>query len=117
MFSEKLIQWFKFGDRGASSNTIVEVIEGLPAGMLTSNSGRSHPHDPADFIRCVKLIEEVPEYKEKLRLVRRVSPTWSALIDNWEELELLLEAELPTKRCPLLLNRMQEIIRSSGGGF
>lgn len=58
-----LIQWIASGERGASSNTIVQHLTGLQTdvdGWLT------HPADPDDLDRCLKLLEAVPTDAETI---------------------------------------------------
>lgn len=52
---------------------------------------QNHPIDPDDFARCYNLLEAQPEWKDKLSVMRSVSPTWSLYIDNWDELTKLYQ--------------------------
>lgn len=109
MFPVQLHRWFGSNDRGISSNAIVEVMEGLPRGMLTGSFGLGHPHDPADFGRCFRLLEAVPLYRHRMDEMR-ISPVWNALVNHWAELERLYIEECPGGKCHKLYDRMQELI-------
>lgn len=77
----KLLKWFAKGDVGLSSKVIAFKISGI------DYDRKDHPNDPSDLNRCFMLLHEIPEAKKYLYLVKKVSPTWSRLIENWDELE------------------------------
>lgn len=76
--------WLASGSRGRSSNTMFTVLTGVDA---LGDSGKSHPHDPDDLDRCLRLLEAVPELRPLLPKMAGVSPEWAALISNWAEIE------------------------------
>lgn len=80
-FLLKVLKWFANGDVGLSSTVIACKISGI------DYKGKEHPQDPSDLNRCFMLLHEIPEAKKYLYLVKNVSPTWSKLIENWDELE------------------------------
>jgi hypothetical protein len=84
---ETLYQWLKTGERGISSETMVEHLTGFPC--LSPHFGPSHPLDPSDFGRCMKLLNAVPELRLRLDEMRTLSPVWNALVDNWDRFEIL----------------------------
>jgi len=86
IISESVNNWLETGERGTSSETIVEVMTGL---NLTG-CNRSHPLDPADFRRCVLLLAQVPEFKPRMHEMSAESPLWAALVERWEEFETML---------------------------
>ena len=90
--NERVKQWLISGDRGLSSNAILEVMEGFPLGSITGHHNAPYPHDGCDFRRCHMLLELAPEYKARLGEMRRLNSAWSNLVDRWDELTLLLEA-------------------------
>ena len=65
--------------------------------------------NPDDFRRCMKLLDQVPEFRERLYEMKDVSEVWSRLVDNWDEFEKLYYEECETVRCPKLWDRMKEI--------
>jgi hypothetical protein len=50
-----------------------------------------HPYDPDDFSRCYKLLEAVPEWKSQINKLKRLSPEWNNLVENWSELTDMFE--------------------------
>lgn len=53
---------------------------------VKTNRG-SHPLDPDDFDRCLRLLEYVPEMRPHLHRMKEVSYVWAALVERWEEIE------------------------------
>ena len=106
---DRLARWFIHGKRGISSTTIVEVMEGYPRGALSHRQSWTNPHDPADFYRCLLLLDVIPEYKERLSEMKSVSPEWSVLVDHWEELREMLSKEFPTGKAPKTYNFMRRL--------
>lgn len=89
--SENAIQWLASGDRGVSSNTIFETITGINTG----EKRQDYPYDPADFRRCLRLLDACPEFKPLLCKMKGVSPVWRALVDRWDDLQKVFEKEAP----------------------
>jgi hypothetical protein len=84
--------WLAFGERGLSSEAIVTHL----TGSAISRWGHGdHPHDPADFRRCVLLLEAVPVAGLTFPTMRDVSREWARLVDAWDEILAELEAEAP----------------------
>lgn len=79
-----LVEWLAGGPRGISSNSIVQHLVGLPA---CKGNGTSHPHDPDDLDRCLKLLDAVPLLRVCLPYMSSCSPEWAALIARWDEVE------------------------------
>lgn len=80
--------WWENGEKGISSMTMFNTL----SDELKLPPEKGHPHDGDDFNRCYKLLQAVPQFKNKLRRMKSVSPVWSRLIDNWDELTKLFEA-------------------------
>ncbi|GAB7082343.1 hypothetical protein [Megalodesulfovibrio paquesii] len=108
------IQWLANGERGLSSNALFTRLTGVDALGRDKKWWRFHPLDPADFRRCVLLLETVPGFREKLPLMCDVSPQWAALVAHWEELEALLVDEYPTGFAPKTHECMREILMEAG---
>lgn len=85
--NEKILKWFATGRVGASSKTMACAVIG-------SQSDESYPLDPADFNRCLLLLEAVPEVREHFDKIAKVSDTWKTLIDNWKKLEKMFLDEV-----------------------
>lgn len=106
---ESVMLWMAGGERGISSETIVSHIYGLPGPRW----GKSHPHDPDDLYRCIKLLQGSPETADRFSEMRTASPEWRTLVDHWDELERLFFSEVPTDRyhwsAPHTYRRMREL--------
>ena len=86
-----MTMWLAVGERGLSSEAIALTTLGLkPTGFRAS-----WPHDPADLRRCLLLLQEVPETREKglLVLAERCS-RWAALVKVWDRLSETLRSEI-----------------------
>lgn len=100
---DKILEWFANGETGSSSETMACAIAGI------SRSRKSHPYDPADFNRCVKFLAAVPEARQHMDKVAAISDVWAILVEHWDELEGLLDEELPQGTAPKLYDRMKEL--------
>ena len=79
--------WLEHGERGMSSETIFATITRRPI----LRHGPSIPYDQDDFKRCYLLLKAIPEWKEKLFMLKKLSPAWVKLVDNWDKLTEMLE--------------------------
>jgi len=103
---QKANWWLLHGERGVSSETIFQKIDGR---IILKHEG-CHPLDPDDFRRCYLLLETIPEWKTKLHLMKKVSPVWEKLVDNWDKLTEMLEEQLATGKA----NGMYQTMKSLG---
>jgi hypothetical protein len=71
----------------------------------------AHPHDPADFGRCLGLLIAVPEFRPRLAEMSNCSSQWSAIVAAWNELETLYNEEFPTGRAPRCYAKMKELLQ------
>lgn len=76
-----LERWLVAGERGASSNAIVAHLRGVP--VCEFGAQGAHPHDPDDFQRCLKLLEDVPEIKADFMRMSEVCEVWARLTAHW----------------------------------
>lgn len=93
---------------GASSQAMLAVKLGVAENQL--RDGFHHPYDPADLNRCIKTFGwDAPKF------MRGVTPTWTAYVDNWDELVETFKSELdnPDRRAPKTYKLMQEIMREA----
>lgn len=90
---EGLIEWLANGERGLSSETIVQRLTGIDCAHCDI-----HPYDPSDLGRCRKLMERVPALRDRFSEMRDVSPQWAALVDHWDELCATMDEEAPEWR-------------------
>lgn len=100
------IAWLTNGDTGTSSMTIWHV---LMKRTMAIDRWPDVPHDPADFGRCHRLLNVMPSWRARLPEVAETHPKWKPLVEAWDELTALYEAELPSGTCPKLYQRMQEL--------
>lgn len=105
---KNIIKWLANGEVGESSKTMAIVALGeLPR-------ERSHPRDPDDLNRCIKLVAAAPEVIDAFPAIRVISTKWAAVIDNWEELRDLFIEEVgfnwsKGSRAAKTYNRMKEL--------
>lgn len=108
---DKALWWKddKNGEHGMSSIVLWERLFYPIDSNERNRLNRYHPSDPDDFRRCYLLLETVPEWKEKLHLLKDLSPVWSNLVDNWAELTRLLLEQMAGKK-----NNMYEFMQTLG---
>ena len=90
--------WLRCDDTGLSSCYMASVLDG------TFSRPYAHPLDLDDFWRCSRLLQAVPEFRERLTRMSSRSPQWSRLAAQWTEIETLattrpLEANQVIQRC------------------
>jgi hypothetical protein len=106
--------WLARGERGLSSESIVEAVTGERIGRY--ERGVNHPHDPGDLRRCILLIEHVPlvalVFKDAMR---DKSPEWKALVAAWDDLVALFREEEAenTGRAPRTYALMREMLEGA----
>lgn len=93
--SEQARQWLKQGNRGKSSEAMFARFSGVKS---ITDDPAAFPRDPSDLARCRLLLESVPEFANKLYVMRSVSPIWNALVDHWEALCATMDQEAPNWR-------------------
>ena len=104
--------WTTTRDTGSSSFALGAYMLGAEVGSFKA----SHPHDPSDLGRCLRLLELIPEWKERMGEMSVLSPAWAALVAHWDELARLMELEVGIdwskgKSAPVTYARMREILR------
>ena len=74
--------------------------------------GSNRPHDPDDFGRCYRLLELIPEWKERLIEVSQAYPNWMPMIRDWAILTAMYEVAIDNNRptAPSLYHYMRELI-------
>lgn len=78
-----LAAWLDEGERGVSSEVIVQVITGIPM----KRDVRDVPHDASDFRRCSLLLQRVPSLRAHLHKLSAISPRWACLVAAWPDLD------------------------------
>lgn len=79
---QKTIDWLANGETGISSKTMAFWLA-----FDVKMSDASHPLDPTDFDRCLRLLDAVPEMRPHLPRMAKVSPQWARLVKHWDEVE------------------------------
>lgn len=100
------IEWLLSGDTGISSYTICAVMTG------SKMKGPDVPHDPSDFGRCYRLLQNFPEWRARLPEVAAAYPIWGPMVAAWDELTALYEEEKQNKsgKAPELYERMRALV-------
>jgi hypothetical protein len=107
----KMQWWVENGEHGTSSKTIYNIVAKSVGSPVIQNHFTCHPSDPDDFRRCHLLIEAVPEIKPLLYLMKPLSKTWSALVDNRDTLTAMLQKAMKSKsgKAPEMYELMKKI--------
>jgi len=88
---DKILNWLATGETGISSKAIAFKM----AGIENDCKWNTIPHDPDDFKRCLKLVNLIPEIRQRLDEMRSVSIKWNVLIENWKQVEDSFMDEVP----------------------
>lgn len=117
MFSQvvinKAMEWLIDGNTGLSSTALLSnILSNGQTGTIKTIEARFHPRDSSDLRRCIGLLDFVPEFRQHLHIMRHVSPSWAALIDNWDLLEATLRNEIKSTphRAPETYKLMTQIL-------
>lgn len=108
--AERANAWIVGSDSGMSSKAIwAHMMGGEPA------YGWSHPHDPADFGRCARLLELMPEWKARLPEMAARSAVWTRLVARWDEIYASMDSEVGIdwskgRRASLTYDLMQRVL-------
>lgn len=90
---DDVIAWLITGERGCSSNAIVQHLTGYPT------RERSAPLDPDDLRRCRLLLDACPSLvRPFVERMGALSLWWSRLVEWWDDLCELMDYEI--ERCP-----------------
>lgn len=96
----KVLDWVLDGGVGLSSKCMAAHLTGRPC-------DGSYPHDRDDLGRCIKLLEAIPELRDRLPKMSEVGRAWAAYVEHWDELEALYRQE--GRGCT---ERMRQIVKS-----
>lgn len=89
---------------------------GLSAQAI-SGSGRHHPHDPSDLLRCIKYCENRQITTEQLRSrMSGRSIQWDRLLPEWDNLVELLRHEMDTRTDGMATRTYAEMKRVLNAG-
>ena len=97
--TDRIMAWMLVGEVGESSKAM--AVKWWSAertiGGYHALDRKAHPRDPADFRRCLLLLEVLPECRERMGELRDLSPMWNALVDRWDEIERTFLDEAPER--------------------
>jgi len=105
-YTDEHIAWYRGSDSGISSETIFEVMTGIPV--------KNHyiPLDAGDFGRCFRLLEKFSEWHPRMQEVADRFPEWQPFVSCWDEMtRLYKEAILKEDRKAIKLYRFMETLR------
>jgi hypothetical protein len=102
---ERLARWALTDDTGMSSKAIGSRYLNLPP----PHGYYSHPHDSADFGRCYRLLQAMPQID--IAIMRGTTQTWDRLVAHWPALTMAYEHELPQERWPEFHALLNTILR------
>lgn len=87
---ENAVWWIEWGEHGSSSKVMFNhLVRGV---KISADSVRHHhPCDADDFKRCYKLLQTIPQIKERLADLKPLSKQWEKLVDNWDKLTEMFE--------------------------
>jgi len=75
--ANKISEWLLTGQVGESSKAMASAASGIAC-----NSRNYYPRDPADFNRCLLLLEAIPEIKNFFSEISQYNKYWSRIIKN-----------------------------------
>jgi hypothetical protein len=90
--------WLASGETGLSSEAMFWRFVQIYGVRDLRVHPKDHPYDPDDLKRCRLLLEQVPEFAAFLPAMADMSSTWKRLVDHWDELCSLMDAECPDWR-------------------
>lgn len=83
-------EWLAGPGTGVSSLVICSVLH---HGYPHRSPPVDVPHDPDDFVRCRRLFELFPEWRDRFEDVAERHPIWKPFVEHWDELEALYQEE------------------------
>ena len=99
----RALEWAFGDDTGLSSKAIAMHMLGVKP---SDRWGYGYPSDGGDLGRCVRLLDAIPEWRERIPEMAAHSPAWAALVAHWDELVSMYRSN--DKR---LYERMKAVLR------
>lgn len=107
----KVLEWQAKGEIGISSATMASVALGMEKNFY--HCYFSEPSDPSDLLRCMKLVDFIPEVKDSFREISKRCPQFRPIIDNWELLTSTLKREMAQgSKAPETYSLMKKLLSS-----
>jgi hypothetical protein len=105
-------QWLESGDTGLSSKALYTFFTTgrVAYDRFVPEGDAPAPRDPGDFGRCYRLLQTswAAEWRARIGEMGRF-PSWSKLVEQWDELEALYLEEFASGAAPKLYDRMKEL--------
>lgn len=96
---KRALQWLFSEETGLSSKNICGY-------MLSITVRQSVPWDIGDLGRCIRLLEKIPEWKQRMQQLGNAYPRWQPYADSWDELTRTYYQD--RKRCADLLDVLSQ---------
>ena len=111
--------WMHGGDTGLSSEAMMCAVLGISQNTHFPNS---HPIDPSDLGRCLRLIKKLPWAKGALPILAGRCPVWKRLADAWDELDVMMCGEVGIdwekgQRAPATYAAMKRLINQGKAAY
>jgi len=110
--SKVAANWLFNGRTGISS----EAIFAHMVGVKQTGDWSNWPHDPDDFSRCERLLQAVPEWRERIPEMAQLNKGWALIAPRWEEVRSSMENECglfweKQQRAPETYKLMKQILK------
>jgi hypothetical protein len=102
----RLGQWLLNGDTGISSGTMAAIALGA---TKVKKCHVDAPYDPADFGRCYRLVQKVPEIREHFPRIGKKVKVFAGILREWDDLVRLYERDKPKGESTELYNRIRTL--------
>lgn len=87
----RIAEWLTSGDTGLSSkNIMIYMSSGVKP---KSWHDLSPPADPSDLGRCLRLLEQFPEWKSRMPEMAELGGAWPTYVKHWDEMTALMAEE------------------------
>lgn len=86
--AQRALAWIAGPHVGASSKSIWCTMQGVK-----EPRGASFPYDPDDFFRCRRLLQLIPEWRERMPEMAQHGPVWATMAARWDEIDALFMEE------------------------
>ena len=98
--SEAAIEWLAIGQQGRSSVSLFWLLSGVRPRSEAADLKDVLPLDLSDFMRCRRMLEEVPDLAEAMTPSIGVEgwPRWSWMLGGWGALCATMDLESPQWR-------------------
>ncbi len=92
MIDRRIAEWLANGDVGSSSKAMMLY---LSSGVVAGGSwGPSTPSDCGDLLRCLRLLDKIPEWKSRVGDMANAGGEWPTYVKHWAEMETTFLSEV-----------------------